>query len=165
VRNRQRSSSPRAPHPPHEASLTTMETARPRPATRRASRRFTQVALCGVVSTADRPCTPIYRPPLIGDGGHHSLAPHGLMSFPTLYAVVAYLLRLLIRFPYMKNRYGKGNMASVRKPSSAVAHWYPRRSYICTPKSGKAAMGQGQQHDRRPSVARPRSSREDVARQ
>ena len=40
-------------------------------------------------------------------------------------------------------------MASVKKPNSAVAHWNPSFSYICTPKSGKAAMRQCQYHERR----------------
>lgn len=44
-----------------------------------------------------------------------------------------------IRFPYLKKRYGNGIIATVRKASTLVAHWYPSLLYICTPKRGNTA--------------------------
>lgn len=44
-----------------------------------------------------------------------------------------------ICFPYLKKRYGNGIIATVRKASTLVAHWYPSLLYICTPKRGNTA--------------------------
>ena len=47
----------------------------------------------------------------------------------------------LIFFPYLKKIYGNGIIATVKNANKLVAHWSPSLWYICTPKSGNAAVG------------------------